>query len=171
MHHQVVYLPHFDRCTYPGLTLMGSWFAGVSLGLWAARFYGEPVRALALSAGRQALTVGGSCVVTVLPLFLSAFAVFFFRRFGAYLFCLVRGAFLGVLLGALTEVGGLWLGLLLLFSALAVSPVALWFLWRRLSLGRDSCRSDFLYAFLAVLAIAAADLWVVAPFLERALSF
>ena len=67
--------------------------------------------------------------------------------------------------------GGLWLGALLLFSAVAVSPVILWFLWRRLCLGADGCRRDLLYAFLAAFGISAVDIWVVAPFLERALSF
>ena len=171
MHQCNLCLPHIDRSTLPGLTLMGSWFAGVSLGLLAARFYGDPVRALALAAGNQELTFGGSCVVTVLPLFLSAFAVFFFRRTGAYFAALIRGGGLGFLLGCLWSVGGFWLGILLLFSAVAVSPVILWFLLRRLALGRDRCRSDLVCAFLASAGIAAADVWAVAPFLERALSF
>ena len=171
MHQRVLCLPYFDRTTVPGLTLMGFWFAGVSLGLWAACFHGDSVGALALAAGRAELTFGRSCVAAMLPLFLSAFAVFFFHRMGAYLACLIRGLAVGFLLGALTEVGGLWLGLLLLFSAVMVSPVILWFLWRRLCLGRDGCRRDLLHAFLAAMGIAAVDCWVIAPFLERALSF
>ena len=171
MYRRVVSFSFADRSMVPGLTLMGFWFAGVSLGLWAACFYGDSVGALALAAGRAELTFGRSCVVTVLPLGLSAFAVFFFHRMGAYLACLVRGMVLGLLLGGLTAVGGLWLGGLLLFSAVAVSPVILWFLWRRLCLGRDGCRRDFIYAFLCALGITAVDCWVLAPFLERALSF
>ncbi len=171
MHHRSLRLPYFDCSTVPGLTLMGSWFAGVSLGLWAACFHGESVGALALTAGRAELTFGRGCLVTVLPLFLSAFAVFFFHRTGAYLACLARGMLFGFLLGGLTAVGGLWLGLLLLFSAVAVSPVILWFLWRRLCLGRDGCRRDLIYAFLAAFGVTAVDRWVVAPFLARALSF
>lgn len=171
MHHRVLCLPYVDRSTVPGLTLMGVWFAGVSLGLWAACFHGESVGALALTAGRAELTFGRGCVVTVLPLGLSAFAVFFFHRMGAYLACLVRGMVLGFLLGGLTAVGGLWLGGLLLFSAVVVSPVILWFLWRRLCLGRDGCRRDLIYAFLCALGITTVDCWVLAPFLERALSF
>ena len=171
MYRRVVSFSFADRSMVPGLTLMGFWFAGVSLGLWAACFYGDSVGALALAAGRAELTFGRSCVVTVLPLGLSAFAVFFFHRMGAYLACLVRGMVLGFLLGGLTAVGGLWLGGLLLFSAVAISPVILWFLWCRLCLGRDGCRRDFIYAFLAAMGIAAVDCWVLAPFLERALSF
>ena len=171
MRRRAVYLPLFDRSTIPGLALLGLWFAGVSLGLCAARFYGGPVRVLALAGGRAELSYGHGCVVAVLPLFLSAFAVFFFHRMGAYLAGLIRGLLLGFVLGCLTEAGGLWLGLLLLFSAVAVSPVILWFLWRRLCLGRERCRSDFVYAFLAAFAIAAVDAWAVAPFLAHALSF
>ena len=121
MHQCNLCLPHIDRSTLPGLTLMGSWFAGVSLGLLAARFYGDPVRALALAAGNQELTFGGSCVVTVLPLFLSAFAVFFFHRAGAFLSCALRGITVGFSLGCFVLAGGFWLGLLLLFSGLCGS--------------------------------------------------
>ena len=170
--HQIVCLdPRADRSMILGLSLMGLWFAGVSLGLWAACYYGGSVGALALSAGRAGITYLNGCVVTVLPLFLSAFAVCFFHRAGARMACLVRGTLLGFALGSVTAVGGLWLGALLLFSAVAVSPVILWFLWRRLCLGVDGCRRDLLYAFLAAFGISAVDIWVVAPFLERALSF
>lgn len=170
--HQIVCLdPRADRSMILGLSLMGLWFAGVSLGLWAACYYGGSVGALALEAGRAGITYLNGCVVTVLPLFLSAFAVCFFHRAGARMACLVRGTLLGFALGSVTAVGGLWLGALLLFSAVAVSPVILWFLWRRLCLGVDGCRRDLLYAFLAAFGISAVDIWVVAPFLERALSF
>lgn len=171
MHRKTAFYPHIDRSMIPGLALSGVWFAGVSLGLWAACFYGESVGALALAAGRMELTFSGCCVVTALPLFLSAFAVFFFHRAGVYWSSLIRGGFLGYALGCFTAVGGLWLGVLLLFSAVAVSPVILWFLWRRLCLGACGARRDLVYAFLAVLIICAVDLWVVAPFLAHALSF
>ena len=163
--------PLIHRTIYPVLALGGAWFAGVSLGLWAARFHGDPVRVLSLTAADTALRFSDACVVTMLPLFLSAFAVCFFHRAGARMACLVRGTVLGFALGSVTAVGGLWLGTLLLFSAVAVSPVILWFLWRRLCLGVDGCRRDLLYAFLAAFGISAVDIWVVAPFLERALSF
>ena len=171
MHQRSAFYPHIDRSMIPGLTLIGVWFAGVSLGLWAACFYGGSVGALALAAARTELTFFGCCVVTVLPLFLSAFAVFFFHRTGVYGACLIRGLILGFFLGSFTAVGGLWLGSLLLFSAVAVSPVILWFLWRRLLLGPEGFRRDLVYAFLAALVICAVDLRVVAPFLAHALSF
>ena len=170
MHQIVCFDPRADRSMILGLSLMGLWFAGVSLGLWAACYYGGSVGALALSAGRAGITYLNGCVVTVLPLFLSAFAVCFFHRAGARMACLVRGTLLGFALGSVTAVGGLWLGALLLFSAVAVSPVILWFLWRRLCLGADGCRRDLLYAFLAAFGISAVDLWVVAPFLEYSIS-
>ena len=171
MHQIVCFDPRADRSMILGLSLMGLWFAGVSLGLWAACYYGGSVGALALSAGRAGITYLNGCVVTVLPLFLSAFAVCFFHRAGARMACLVRGTVLGFALGSVTAVGGLWLGTLLLVSAVAVSPVILWVLWRRLCLGVDGCRRDLLYAFLAAFGISAVDLWVVAPFLAHALSF
>ena len=171
MRHRNICLPCMNRCTIPGLTLIGFWFAGVSLGLWAARFYGDSVRELAIVAGQAELSLRHCLVVTVLPLFLSAFAVLFFHRFGAYLFTLIRGGILGFLLGILTSVGGLWLVFLLLFSAVAVSPVLLWFFWRRLCMGQDGCRRDLVCAFMTVLGISAVDHWVVAPFLAHALSF
>lgn len=171
MHRQITFYPQINRSTILGPALMGVWFAGVSLGLWAACFYGDSVGALALAAGRSALTFRNGCVTTVLPLFLSAFAVFLFHRAGAYWACVIRGIILGFLTGSLTAAGGLWLGCLLQFSAVAVSPVILWFLWRRLSLGVGGLRRDFMYALFAALGICAVDLWVVAPFLAHALSF
>lgn len=171
MHRKIAFDPVIDRSTIPGLALCGVWFAGVSLGLLAACFYGESVGALALAAGRTELTFFGGCVVTVLPLFLSALAVFLFHRAGAYLASVLRGIILGYTLGCVTAVGGIWLGLLLLFSAVAVSPVLLWFLWRRLSPGAYWAWMDLLYAFLAALGISAVDFWAVAPFLAHALSF
>ena len=171
MHQKTAFYPHIDRSMIPGLALSGVWFAGVSLGLWAACFYGESVGELALAAGRTELTFWNCCVVTVLPLFLSAFAVFLFHRAGAYCAALIRGVFLGYFLECFAAVGGLWLCGLLLFSALAVSPVILWFLWRRLSMGADGARRDLVYAFLAAFGISAVDFWVVAPFLAHALSF
>lgn len=171
MYRKTLFYPVIDRSTIPGLALCGVWFAGVSLGLLAACFYGGSVGALALTAGRTEPTFFGCCVATVLPLFLSAFAVFLFHRTGAYFVSALRGFILGYTLGCVTAVGGIWLGLLLLFSAVAVSPVLLWFLWRRLSLGSDCVWRDLLYAFLAVLAICAVDFRAVAPFLAHALSF
>ena len=170
--HQIVCLdPRADRSMILGLSLMGLWFAGVSLGLWAACYYGGSVGALALEAGRAGITYLNGCVVTVLPLFLSAFAVFFFHRAGAILACAVRGLSIGFLLGCFGLAGGFWLGALLLFSGLSGSPVLLWFLWRRLSLGMDAFRRDALLAAAVAAMIAAVDFWVVSPFLARALSF
>lgn len=171
MYQLAVGVPRIDRSIIPGLTLGGVWFAGVSLGLWAARFYGEPVTALSLTAGGTVLSFWDACVVTMLPLFLSAFAVFFFYRAGAYLFCAVRGICLGFMLGCFVLVGGFWLGSLLLFSGLCGSPVLLWFLWRRLSRGTDCFRRDAVCCLAAAAVIAAVDTWAVAPFLARALSF
>ena len=90
----------------PGAALLGVWLAGSSLGLWAARFYGDDYGSLVLQAGETALSFPSACVVTLLPLLLSAFAVFFFHRPGVYGACLLRGISLGFFLGILTVVGG-----------------------------------------------------------------
>lgn len=164
-----LYLPH-RRCTVLGLTLSLVWFAGVSLGLLAARSCGESIDALCLSAGALEVPFGNACLVTVLPLLLSAFAVFFFRRFGAYLACALRGLSIGFMMGVLTAAGGMWLCVLLLFSALGFSPVLLWYLWRRLDRGMPGFYPDGLRCLLAGVVLAAVDTWVVAPFLVTALS-
>ena len=171
MEQLAVCAPRIDRSMILGLTLGGVWIAGVSLGLWAARFYGEAVSDLSLIAGGAALSYSDACVVVMLPLFLSAFAVFFFHRAGALLACAVRGISIGFMLGCVVMSGGFWLGLLLLFSGLSGGSVLLWFLWRRLSLGTECFRRDVLCVLTASAAIAAVDFWVVAPFLTRALSF
>ena len=155
----------------PGVTLLGVWLAGLSLGLLADRFYGDCYERMVFSAGRSALTYLGACGVTNLPLLLSALAVFIFHRFGACLACFLRGFTMGFFLGLLTAAGGAWLAVLLLFSGLCFSPVLLWYLWRRFSLDLRNARRDFGYCFLAGLCLAAVDTWVVSPFLVTALTF
>ena len=164
-------VPCFNRSIIPGLALGGVWFAGVFLGLWTARFYGDSVMALSLTAGGMTVSFLNACLVTMLPVFLSAFAVFFFHRAGAILAGAVRGLTIGFMLGCFVLTGGFWLAQLLLFSGLCSSPVLLWFLWRRLALGADCFRRDILGALTAAAAIAAVDTWAVAPFLAQALSF
>jgi hypothetical protein len=155
----------------PGVTLLGVWLAGLSLGLLADRFYGDCYELLVFSAGCAALTFLDACLVTILPLLLSAFAVFFFHRFGACLACFLRGLTMGFFLGVLTAAGGAWLAVLLLFSGLSFCPVLLWYLWRRFFEGLRNARRDFALCCLAGLCLAAVDTWVVAPFLATALTF
>ncbi len=171
MYQLAVDVPRIDRSMIPGLALGGVWFAGVSLGLWAARFYGRLVADLSLIAGGSPLYCVGACVVVLLPLFLSAFAVFFFHRAGAILASAVRGISIGFMLGCFVLTGGFWLGSLLLFSGLCGSPVLLWFLWRRLTRGTVCFRRDAVCCLAATAVIAAVDTWVIAPFLAHALSF
>ena len=155
----------------PGVTLLGVWLAGLSLGLWADRFYGDCYESLIMPAGHSALVFADACLVTILPLLLSAFAVFFFHRFGACLACFLRGFTMGFFLGVLTAAGGAWLAVLLLFSGLSFCPVLLWYLWRRFSVGLRDARRDFALCCLAGLCLAAMDTWVVSPFLATALAF
>ena len=155
----------------PGITLLGVWLAGLSLGLLADRFYGDCYESLVLSAGCLVPGFWDTCLVTILPLLLSAFAVFFFHRFGACLACFLRGLTMGFFLGVLTAAGGAWLAVLLLFSGLFFCPVLLWYLWRRCLVGLRNARRDFGCCLLAGLCLAAVDTWVVAPFLAAALTF
>ena len=171
MHQRSFDLPRFDRSWVPGLLLGGVWFAGLSLGLLAARFHGDPVTALALKAGAVELTFRNAFLANILPLFLSAFAVLFFHRFGAYLACFLRGLTIGFLMGAFAGVGGLWLGVLLLFSALTSGPVLLWYLWRRLTMGLHTFNRDSILCTGLLVLIAAVDSQFAAPFLALALSY
>lgn len=166
----------FDRTRFrhnmvPGLTLGGVWFAGVSLGLLAARFHGEVYGDLARWAGGVRLSFGDACVASMLPLILSAFAVYFFHRCGAVIACGIRGILVGYTLGVLWAGGGVWLCGLMFFSGLVGSPILLWFLWRRFRLGMLDFRGDWIGCALGCLLLAAVDTWVVAPFLAAALSF
>ncbi|MBE6950794.1 MAG: hypothetical protein E7451_05590 [Ruminococcaceae bacterium] len=171
MHHLSADRTRAFRSMIPGVTLLGVWLAGLSLGLWAERFCGDLMGSLVFQAGSADLSFPDACMVTMLPLLLSAFAVFFFHRFGAYLACFVRGLTIGFFLGVLTGAGGAWLAVLLLFSGLGMSPVLLWYLWRRLSLGLRGMAPDAFRCVLAGLLLAAVDTWVVAPFLAAALAF
>lgn len=173
MHHLSFDLPRFSRSTVPGLILGGSWFAGLSLGLWAARFQGDALQSLAFSAGSAELSFPDACVVTVFPLLLSACAVFIFHRFGAYLAALLRGIAIGFMLGVISRAapGGALLSLLLLFSGLFYSPVHLWYLWRRLQYGMFGFKGDSFFCLAVGLALSAVDTWVVSPFLAAALTF
>lgn len=155
----------FDRSIVPGLTLGVVWFAGLSLGLWAARFYGSSVGDWIPAAVGAELTIWNGCMAALHPLFFSAFAVYFLHRFGVYLACVLRGISMGFLLGVLTAYGGIRLGGLLGFSGLFCSGILLWFLWRRLNL--SPLTGDLLCASAAALAVSAVDTWAIAPLLAK----
>ena len=155
----------------PCIALMGVWLAGLSLGLLADRFYGDCFGSLVFPAGEALLSFGNACMVTILPLLLSAFAVLFFHCCGAFAAAFLRGVSLGFFLGLLMDAGGVWLAVLLPFSGLFFCPVLLWYLWRRLLMGLRDARRDFCDCLLVGLFLAAVDTWVVAPFLAAALTF
>lgn len=168
--------PTFDRPErsgkwIPGAALCAVWLAGSSLGLWAARFCGDTPEELILRAGASDLRFADAFVVTILPFLLSAFAVFFFHRFGVYLSGFLCGGSLGGSLGVLMELGGVWLAVLLRFAGLFFGPVVLWYLWRRLEQGQRGVLCDAAGCTAVGLGLAAVDTWVVAPFLAAALSY
>lgn len=171
MHQLTFYGRHLSHNAILDCSLGGSWFAGVTLGLWAARFYGDVFGMLALDAGHFAPEFSDACVASLLPLFFAAFAVFFFHRWGIFLSCGLRGLAVGFTLGALAAAGGAWLCALLFFSGLLGSSAVLWFLWRRLRLGMADFWRDGAYCAAGCILLAAVDTWVVGPFLAHALSF
>lgn len=174
MHQPALHLPQLTRSMIPGLALGANWFAGLSLGFWAARLWGDTLVSLVAAAGAVKLSFPGALAATVLSLLLSACAVFLFHRFGAYAVCLLRGLGLGLMLGAVLAAygsGGLLLSVLLLFSRLSYSPVLLWYLWRRICLGNGQFQRDTVVCLVLGLAVAAVDYLVVSPFLAVAISF
>lgn len=170
MHHLSLDRRSSFRVSIPGTAILGCWLVGSSLGLWAARFHGDTLSELVLRAGASEPSFRDALMAAMLPLLLSAFAVFFFRRFGAYPACFLRGLFLGYFLGVLVDAGGLWLGVLLHFTGIMTSPAVLWYLWRRAEERPDAAR-DLIHSVLACAAVSAAEYWVVAPFLAAALTF
>lgn len=173
MHQPALHLPQLSYRMIPGLALGANWFAGLSLGFWAARLWGDTLVSLVAAAASVELSFPGALAATVLSLLLSACAVFLFHRCGAYAVSLLRGLGLGLMLGAVLAAfrsGALLLSVLLLFSRLVYSPVLLWYLWRRLCFGNGQLQRDTLVCLGLGLAVAAVDYLVVSPFLAAAIS-
>jgi len=87
----------------------------------------------------------------------------------AFLRC-VSFAFVAVAIHLNFRSAGWLIMLLLQFGAVCSLPLYCWFCLRRLG-GRADQKTDLLITCCFAVAIAAADLYLVAPLLERALSF
>ena len=158
----------------PGLKLMGFWFAGLSLGFLAARFYGGTLVSLLAQAPEVSASARDVVWMTLLPLIVSVIAVFFFRSGAVYPVCLFWGFCLGFSSGGLLVCyadAGWMMALLLQFSAFLCSPVLLWYWWRRLYLGMRELLWDALGCASAEMAIGAADYWVITPFLTDVINY
>ncbi len=134
---------------------------GTALGLWG-HWVSGPVWQ---SAAGTAAGFSDVCFVTVAPLVLAALAAYGAPLAGAWGMAALRGFCLGLSLGGAVEAAGAARGLLLLFSALASGGVLVWFLLRRVRLGRERFRPDVLLCLGLDLAIALADRWWVGPYL------
>ncbi len=173
MHRIVIHKYAMSRNTVLGLTLIGVWFAGLSLGFVAARFYGDTlVSCLSLAAGSQATLA--TPLVTLFPLLVSALAVIIIHPNFLYAICFVRGIILAMMLQALTACydSGIYLAaLFLLFSCMLFSPVLLWYWWRRLSLQMDNFIADTLVCAAVGIVIGLIDYWFISPFLVDVVIF
>lgn len=161
------FIHNLERESVLGLCIFLAWFAGLSLGFCAVRFYGDTF-VLLIS---QAMRTQSSLMlpfITVFPLLLSAFAALILPAAVQYMLCFFRGAMMALVMGALSRVfpgGAVLASVLLLFSGLAFTPALLWFGWRRLCLGRPQALRDAFRCAAAGVLIAVVDLWVITPFL------
>lgn len=157
-----------DHSMIPGLKLACFWYAGLSLGLAAARFYGDTMVSLLRLAPAVSGSMMGAFWISLLPLLLSACAVFLFRRAGCYAACLLRGFGLGYVMACIRRCypgAGLLMSLLLTFSALWGSVILFWYHLRRITLRDADFLRDTAAAAAALCAVAAVDHWFITPFL------
>lgn len=156
------------RNATPEQLLFVCWIAGSSLGFYAARFLGDAFASFLLSLPGQIPDWGGILVSAVMPLFLSAIAVFMFQAMGCFLSCLFRGFGQGAavcLIGMGFGSGAPLMTVLLLFSSWLINPILLLY-WMRY-LGRDSGSHfvDTLWSAVLCFLIGAVDHSLIAPFL------
>lgn len=174
MHRLSFDIPILDRDSILTTALAADWLAGLTLGIFAARFYGSALGDAIASAAVCTVSFSALVVVTLFPLLLSACAVFLFHAPGVYALCFLRGAALGAMTGAIAAsfgAGGLLLGALLLFSSVLFCPVLFWYWRRRLTMGQGSFQQDTLCAILAGVGICGVDRLLIVPFLAEVITF
>ncbi len=156
------------RNTTPEHLLYACWIAGSSLGFYAARFFGDAFASFLMPLPGQTLNWGGVFAAAVLPLFLSAIAVFMFQAMGCYASCLIRGFGQGAvvcLIGLGYGSGAPLMTVLLLFSAWLINPVLLLYWLRCLHGDFRSHLPDTAATALLCGLIGAVDHGLIAPFL------
>ena len=162
-----VTLRRLDKNTIPELALIALWFAGLSLGLWAACRYGDAYASFLQPLAGHAPELGGVFASAIFPLLLSACAVAFFDTAGCFGMCLIRSLSQGFFLGLVRICYGTaapLVALLLGFSAVLVNGVLLfcWLRWLR----AGSVPYGELPAMLGLcVGIGAADYLLIGPFL------
>ena len=167
MYRRCIIMSRFDKNTFLFAWLCLVWIAGLSLGFVAARFYGDPFVACIQLAPASKPAFFGCLAVNVLPLLISACAVFFIRAI-AYPLCFFRGVCLGLGMGAIAcsycDAGFLMAGLLQ-FSVVLFTPFFLWYFCRRLELGNYRFHHDTFMCLVVGFVVAGLDAWMVSPFL------
>lgn len=154
-----------------GLCLV--WAAGLSLGFWAETFHGDALIACVRLSTEKAPDWFGCLSVSVLPLLISACAVYFFFP-ALFPLCFFRGMLVGLGLWSVNAVfgsAGAWMAPICLFGLLVSSCVLMWFCCRRIRLGRAFLGRDTLAALVAGLAVSGVDMALTAPFLGEIMNF
>ena len=154
-----------------GLCLV--WAAGLSLGFWADTLHGDALIACVRLSAESVPDWFGCLSVGVLPLLISACAVYFYFP-SMFPLCFFRGMLVGTGLWAVDTLYGsacVWMAPVCLFGLLVSSCGMMWFCCRRIRLGRAFLGRDMLTAGLACLAAAGMDMSVVAPFLGEIMNF
>ena len=142
----------FDKNTIPANAVLLSWVAGLSLGVFADRFYGEAYRACLLLTPHQNPGFFGMICINLVPLLISAYAVSCFPSVIAAV-CLFRGILTGLAISAAAALYGsaaVWMGGFLFFSLLLYGAVLLWY-WLYGASGPNSRRKLCLCLVLGIL--------------------
>lgn len=161
----------FDKNTFLPAWIVLNWVAGLSLGVFADRFYGEAYRAYLLLAPHRIPDFFGAVCMNMLPLLISAYAVCFIPKLLSFL-CLIRGMLTGLGISgvaALYGCAGVPVASLLLFRFLLFNPLLLWYWMRREESG--CFLQDTLWCILIGMVLSWLDCALVAPILREIMIF
>jgi hypothetical protein len=160
----------FFDCKLKPTILAFAWVGGLLLGAVVSVSADNLLASTMRAALSGSMSIMGPVAVVLLPLFLSAYAVYFSQPImlaavvflKAFLF-----AYAGAALLILYPVSGWLLRWLLMFSDMVTMPI-LWFLWISVSFdNRESLhRRIVICAFCSVL-VGCVDLFMIVPFLAR----
>ncbi len=173
MMQRISLLLRMDSAMIPGIRLLACWFAGSSLGFWAALVSGDAYASVICQAAGIRPEWYGALIPGMVPLLFSACAVLIWSDLGCYAAGAVRGLSQGLFLGLIGVCygsGAPLMAFLLDFTGLFANGVLLWFWMRRLVPGKQSLGHDLLIALGCGLALAAADGLVIAPFLAEVIN-
>ena len=152
----------------PGITLMGVWLVGLSLGLVADRFYGDCFESLVFSAGCKPVRFADACLVAILPLLLSAFAVFFNKSWLLLPLSLIKAvsfSFCSEGLNMIFDSSGWLIRSMLLFSDIFLMPLLCWFMFRLIKGGTDNWHKELGICLITALFVGLLNYCVVSSFL------